>query len=129
MAWTQERGAEIVTDKKGNIKDFGDNKGARLTMMEAGDKVYNAEQTKRLMFNNELNSILMDNGIGNAPKVVVNSGMTKADLREVMLETLGEQPQYHTNITEGGITNLVIRNGNITKTNSARGNSTKTRFT
>lgn len=129
LAWTQERGAEIVTDKKGNIKDFGDNKGARLTMMEAGDKVYNAEQTKRLMFNNELNSILMDNGIGNAPKVVVNSGMTKADLREVMLETLGEQPQYHTNITEGGITNLVIRNGNITKTNSARGNSTKTRFT
>lgn len=128
LAWTQERGSEIITNKQGVVKDFGDNKGARLTMMEAGDKVYNAEQTKRLMFNNELNSILMDNQIGNAPKVVVNSGMTKADLREVMLETLGEQPQYHTNITEGGITNLVIRNGNITKTNSARGNSIKTRF-
>jgi len=129
LAWTQERGAEIVTDKKGNIKDFGSDKGARLTMMEAGDKVINAERTKRLMFNNELNSIMMDNGISNAPKIVVNSGMTKAEMKEALMETIGEQPHYHTNITEGGISNLVIKNGNITRTNSARGNSTKTRFT
>ncbi len=129
LAWTQEKGAEIITNKHGVVKDFGDGKGARLTMMEEGDKVFNAEKTKRMMFNNELNSIMMDNGISNAPKIVVNSGMTKAEMREVMMETLGEQPHHHTNITEGGISNLVIKNGNITRTNSARGNSIKTRFT
>jgi len=44
LAYTNERGAEIHTDRLGNIKDLGDNKGARLTIMEAGDKVYTAER-------------------------------------------------------------------------------------
>lgn len=55
LAYTNERGAEIHTDRLGNIKDLGDNKGARLTMMEAGDKVYTAEQSKMLLFNDDLN--------------------------------------------------------------------------
>jgi len=129
LAFTQERGAEIITDKKGNIKDFGSNKGARLTMMEEGDKVFNAEKTKRMMFNNELNSIMMDNGISNAPKIVVNSGMTKAEMREVMMETLGEQPQYHSNFDANGASDYIVKKGNITRSASNRGNSIKTRFT
>jgi tape measure domain-containing protein len=121
LAWTQERGAEIVTDKHGHIKDFGSDKGAKLTMMEKGDKVYNAEQTKRLMFNNELNSIMMDNGIGNAPPIIVNSGMTKSEMREVMIETLGGQPKVIHNVDKNGFSTYISHNGNITRRAEQRG--------
>ncbi len=121
LAWTNERGAEIITDKHGHIKDYGDNKGARLSVMEKGDKVYNAEQTKKLMFNNELNSIMMDNGIGNAPPIVVNSGMTKAEMREVMIETLGGQPKVVHNVDKNGFHTYIEKNGNITRRAEQRG--------
>lgn len=51
MAWTQERGAEIITDKNDNIKSYGNNRGAQLTMLEAGDKVYTSSETKSIMTN------------------------------------------------------------------------------
>jgi tape measure domain-containing protein len=120
LAWTQERGAEIVTDKRGNIKDFGDNKGARLTMMEKGDKVYTAQETKRLMFDNELNSIMMNNGISNSPKIVVNSGMSKSDMKEVMLETLGSMPMQSTIIDRNGLQHIVSNGYSKTIYNSNR---------
>ena len=81
-AWTQERGAEIIADSKGNIKDYGSNDGPKLTYLNKGDKVLTAEKTK-----NYLNSILALNGILptgsylSAPKNV-NSGITKEDLNE-----------------------------------------------
>lgn len=128
LAWTQERGAEIITDKKGNIKDFGDNKGARLTMMEKGDKVYTASETKQMMFNKELNSLMLDNGIS-MPKVVVNnSGLSKSDMREVMIETLGSQPQYHSGFDGSGFYRYMSRNGSITKRSEDRGNGSGLTF-
>ena len=51
IAWTQERGAEIITDKHGNIKTLGTNKGATLTQLEQGDTVYTAEQSKNILKN------------------------------------------------------------------------------
>lgn len=51
LAWTQEKGAEIITDKKGNIKSLGSNKGPSLTMLDAGDKVYNAQKSKSIIEN------------------------------------------------------------------------------
>ncbi|GEJ46008.1 phage tail tape measure protein [Chryseobacterium sp. ON_d1] len=53
-AWTQEKGAEIITDKNDNIKSIGSNKGAEMTWLDEGDKVYTASESKRLM--NELGS-------------------------------------------------------------------------
>ncbi|MCT3642323.1 hypothetical protein [Elizabethkingia anophelis] len=49
LAWTQERGREVITDKNGNIKSFGSDNGPQLTMMEAGDKVLNADRTKKFL--------------------------------------------------------------------------------
>lgn len=49
MAWTQERGAEIITDKNDNVKSYGNNRGAQLTMLDPGDKVYTAGETKSIM--------------------------------------------------------------------------------
>lgn len=77
LAWTQEKGAEIITDKKGKVKSLGNNKGAQLTMMEAGDKVFTAEKSKQLMFDTMLGSILNENNILPAIAVQNNNGLSK----------------------------------------------------
>ena len=51
LAWTQEKGAEVITDKKGNIKSLGSDSGPSLTMLDAGDKVYNAQKSKSIIEN------------------------------------------------------------------------------
>jgi tape measure domain-containing protein len=78
-AWTQEKGAEIITDKSGRVKDTGSNGGAKLTYLSKGDKVFTAEQSKNIMFNKELNSILSNNGI--LPTNVINNNLDLSPLR------------------------------------------------
>ena len=48
-ALTQERGAEIHTDKNDSIISLGSNRGAHKTWMEAGDKVYTASETSSIL--------------------------------------------------------------------------------
>lgn len=60
-AWTQEEGAEIITDKAGKIKTFGSDSGAVLTKLEAGDKVFNAKKTSEMLKHID--------GIYNTPKM------------------------------------------------------------
>lgn len=73
LAWTDEKGAELHTDSKGNIKDYGSNKGARLKKLSKGDKIYTASQTKKILdlysFNKEYDNIMLTNGIAPAPQV------------------------------------------------------------
>jgi len=73
LAWTDERGAELHTDKNGKIKDLGSNKGARLKKLSKGDKIYTASQTKKILdlysFNKEYDNIMLTNGIAPAPQV------------------------------------------------------------
>jgi len=73
LAWTDERGAELHTDKNGKIKDLGSNKGARLKKLEKGDKIYTASQTKKILdlysFNKEYDNIMLTNGIAPSPQV------------------------------------------------------------
>jgi hypothetical protein len=70
LAWTQERGREIITDSQGRVKSLGSDKGAELTMLSKGDKVFTAEKSA-MMFDNSLNSMLLNNGIV-MPKVEVS---------------------------------------------------------
>lgn len=49
MATTDEKGAEIHTDRLGNIKDLGSNKGARNKYLEKGDKIFTADQSKNML--------------------------------------------------------------------------------
>lgn len=49
MAWTQEKGREIITDKTGNIKSLGSDGGATLTKLDAGDNVYTASETAKIL--------------------------------------------------------------------------------
>jgi len=56
LAWTQEKGAEVITDKKGNVKTLGSDKGAQLTYLNKGDKVYKSHE-------DYINKVLSKNGI------------------------------------------------------------------
>lgn len=118
LALTQERGAEIITDRKGVVKDWGDNKGARLTMMSAGDKVFTAEKTKKMMFEAEYHNTLKNAGILPTNN---NNSISKNDLRDVMVETLGGRPTLNMKFDKGGFGSYITRNGNITRQSEIRG--------
>jgi hypothetical protein len=85
VAWTDERGAELHTDKKGNIKDFGSKKGARLKKLEKGDKIYTAAQTKKMLdlynFNSDFGNLMQTNGIviNNDQKINFDSVNSRLD--------------------------------------------------
>ena len=83
MAWTQEKGREIITDKSGKIKSTGSDKGAQLTYLSKGDKVFTAEKSA-MMFNESLNSILTNNGISGAKIEVNNSGVSDEQINRIV---------------------------------------------
>jgi hypothetical protein len=68
MAVVDEKGAEIITDKKGNIKSLGTGSGARSTYLDSGDKVYTAAQTVNIMsrLDNASNANRMNSKIDSA---------------------------------------------------------------
>jgi tape measure domain-containing protein len=51
LATKDEKGAELHLDKYGNVKDFGQNKGSKLTYVEKGDTILDAYKTKEFMMN------------------------------------------------------------------------------
>lgn len=66
LANTDEHGAEIHTDKYGNIKDLGSNSGPRIKYLNEGDKIIPAKRSAELMKLNDFSSldeILSINGI------------------------------------------------------------------
>lgn len=49
-AVTQDRyGAEAISDKHGNIKTWGSDKGGQLTWLNKGDNVHTAKETKKML--------------------------------------------------------------------------------
>lgn len=68
LSVVDEKGAELITDRKGNIKELG-GKGPRFTMLSPGDKVYTASQTSSLLSAFDANS-----NMSKLPKAVSASG-------------------------------------------------------
>jgi hypothetical protein len=75
IAWTNERGREIIKDAKGKIKDFGTDKGKTLKYLNKGDKVLKHSDTMR-----ELDNILMQNNIS-SPKENINIDLLPLEQR------------------------------------------------
>lgn len=94
LAWTQEKGREIITDKHGKVKSMGSDKGAQLTHLSKGDKVFTANETEALMFNSSLNNMLLGNGIM-MPKVEVSMD-TERITNEIksLAKTISEKPSF-----------------------------------
>jgi hypothetical protein len=119
LAWTNEKGAEIHTDKYGNIKSLGDNNGARLTMMEQGDKVFTASETQRMLQDKMLNDMLIDRGISMNYNSN-NTGLTYAQMKEIMNETLGNKPEKNIIFDKNGFSTYIRKSGNITRYTNQR---------
>ena len=73
LAWTQEKGAEIITDKYGKVKSYGSDKGAQLTYLSKGDKVYTAQKSEEY-----INKELAKNGIMPMRQSIVNYSENKS---------------------------------------------------
>jgi tape measure domain-containing protein len=121
LAWSNERGAEMILDKNNRIKSFGDDNGARLTMMQKGDKVKTASETKNIMFNSDLNNILTDNGIKEAKIEIVNKGLTVDEMDLVLSKHFANITTQHVSFDNNGVRQWSERNGNITTRNESRG--------
>ena len=119
LAWTNEKGAEIHTDKYGNIKSLGDNNGARLTMMEQGDKVFTASESQRMLQDKMLNDMLIDRGISMNYNSN-NTGLTYAQMKEIMNETLGNKPEKNIIFDKNGFSTYIRKSGNITRYTNQR---------
>ena len=106
-AWTQEKGREIITDKNGNIKSKGSDKGAQLTYLNKGDKVLNNEKTMDyLMFNNDLNNILANNTIGQ-PIVEVRNDVNFDKVGKEIVKAINDKPVHGQTISDGEIVNYL----------------------
>lgn len=97
FALTQEKGAEIITDKNGKIKTLGNNKGAQLTYLNKGDKVFTADETTQ-----KLNELLIGSGVAPIVNTEVNNGLTESQMRAIMQDTLAKQPRHSITLDEGG---------------------------
>lgn len=112
IAWTQEKGREIITDKSGKIKSFGSDKGAQLTYLNKGDKVFTAEKSA-MMFNENLNNLLVNNGI-DMPKIQINNqAITDAQINRIV-DTIANKETANLNIDKSGL-NFYVSNGHSTK--------------
>lgn len=98
LALTQERGAEMITDKHGNIKTLGNSKGAQLTYLNKGDKVFTADETTQ-----KLNELLISSGVSPIVNVSGGSGLTEEQMRNIMQDTLAKQPKNSITFDENGI--------------------------
>lgn len=107
FAKTQERGREFIFDKSGKLKSTGSDKGTQITKMDAGDKVWNADKTRKaidaMMFNDQLNSILTSNGISSP---IVNNRLND----ERIVDALNSVEFAVKNIPVGG---TELRNGEM----------------
>lgn len=125
MGGTHDGGLMMVNDGKG--KDFQEivrtpdgrihRPEGRNVIMDApaGTEIFTHDQ-----WNNELNKMLRGKGIEMNSSNSSYYGISKDDMRDVLYETLGEQPQHHTNFDSNGATSYIIKRGNITRQNINR---------
>lgn len=113
LAWTQERGAEVITDSKGNVKTYGSNKGAELTYLNKGDKVYKSHED---YINKELSKIGIQPIGQSFGNVNINGGLTKEDLTEQITrlsKTINQKENININIDKKGFKTTVNGKENL----------------
>jgi len=89
----------------------------------AGTEIFTHDQ-----WQNTLTDMLKGKGIDRYVPQQNYSGISKSDMKDVLMETIGGQSQSLINFDENGITQSFINKGNKTTAYTKRGNSTKLRF-
>lgn len=133
MGGTHEGGLMMVNDGSGaNYKETIVTPDGKIMKPQGKNVVMNAPAGTEIYTNSQwsekLSEMLQGKGIDMSPAQNNYYGISKSDMRDAMLEAIGEQPQYHTSFDEEGITTRFIKKGNSTINLSKRGNSTKIRF-
>lgn len=83
-------------------------KGRNVVMnAPKGTEIFTPEQWK---FKENLDNILMNNGINTTSQTIVKGGISKEEMRDVMSQFANKE-SYHFNIDEKGIQKTIIRNG------------------
>lgn len=109
----------IVTPDGKIIKPTGRNV---LMDAPAGTEIFTHD-----MWQNALNDMLQGKGISmNMPQQY--TGISKADMYEVMADTLGSQPQHYSNFDADGATDYIVKGGNKTILKTNRGNGRGIKF-
>jgi hypothetical protein len=86
---------EIIETPDGKKRIF--NERNKILNAPKGTKIYNATETESILFNNELNGILTNNGISNAPTVIVDGGLSKEDFNNgisKLAKTISEKESF-----------------------------------
>jgi tape measure domain-containing protein len=118
-AKVDEKNPEVHTDRQGNVKSWGEDKGS-LRYLSAGDKIY---KTREMYFEKELNTVLGSNDIfpyaemNNAmPTVVVESqGLKASDLDMIMAKHFANIQINETRIDKNGLRTFVKNQGGSTE--------------
>jgi hypothetical protein len=88
----------------------------------AGTEIFTHSQ-----WESQLNNMLQGNGI-NWHNQQQSHGISKSDLEEVMLRTIGNQPTSYTNFDENGVAKWINKRGNVTRQATNRGNGRGVNF-
>lgn len=104
---------EVHTDKHGNVKSMGSTGGANMRYLERGDKIFKSHSD----FFREMSPSYVDQFGG---LHIENNGLSKADLEDVMVRTVGKQSNQQTVIDENGFNNFVINGQSRTRIRNRR---------
>lgn len=109
VAIVDELGAELHFDKKGNLKSFGEDYGARFTYVEKGDTIIPAHKSKALMdgMPNLYNSLLL-NGLLKSNSN--NKGIEKR-LDEIKTALSEKENKSYLDLNDNFIIEVTERNG------------------
>lgn len=114
-AVVDEQGAEIITDSRGNLKEMGTNKGARLTYLNKGDKVITAPKTLDVL--NQANMLLNKKAVTGKTDVAGTTFDLMPLLNQVKEQTAAIKAMPHSTANYDSILKAVTskerRGGNI----------------
>jgi hypothetical protein len=108
-----EKGAEIITDKQGRIKDIGTGEGARFVNLSKGDKVITATKTAQILnaFGNVQNGTMIGKGkevAGNSYDIMkLNTGLNRIE------QAIKNKPEYQVHWDTFGTVERVRKGGDI----------------
>lgn len=114
-ALVDEAGYELVVDKHGQLKEVGTDKGARVTYLNKGDKVYTHTETKQIIKNIEKETELTKRlsntiqggrqaeAIYTMSKAMQNGSLNHSTLVSAFKEAVKTIPIYQTIFDERGV--------------------------
>lgn len=133
MGGTHDGGLMMVNDGAGsNYKETIVTPDGKVMKPQGRNVIMNAPIGTDIFthdqWNEQMNNMLKGNGINWSMPAQQQNGISKNDMKEAMLEAIGEQPQYHTNFNGDGVVSYISKRGNITRINTNRANGRGIKF-